>query len=273
MPIHAEDLRRFLSETTGRPINLRINDNTHSVINTTRDGIGPGLRVSVHRIFLDADDRVIKALAGFITGATPAQQRIIRTYINENNDRIGATESVRPPRVIKGTAKGKIYNLREQAAALNELHFNNELKFRIIWGKAVRAGKRQRHVTLGTWNDRQGIIRIHPMLDHEGVPEYFLDYIVFHEMTHIAVPMKITCGGRRDIHSREFYAVERTFPDYDLAVAWEKRHLPRLIRAWNGGAEFKIPVAAKKNVVPDESDSTSNIAQKISDFFGGKFPV
>lgn len=235
MAIHAENLRRFLCESTGRFVRLRMNNNTHSVIRATRDGAGPGIRLSLHRMFLEADEPVLRALAQFIVAPTARERRIIREFIDMKQDLIAGPSPVRVRRPLKTRARGRVYNLEERARILNERHFGGRLKYRITWGRNIRAGRGQTHVTLGTWNDRQGIIRIHPMLDQECVPAYFVDYVIFHEMSHIAVPSRVDCGGRRQMHTPEFYAVERTYPLYALAMDWEKSLLPRLIRAWNGG--------------------------------------
>lgn len=237
--IHAEDLRRYLEESTGRPVVLRMNNNSHSLINARPDRPGRGIRVSIHRLFLTADDDVLEALARFIVSPTPSVRQTIREYINRNHHRIAQGNSAAaPPRKITGTARGRAHHLDQRARRLNEKYFRGQLEFRIIWGRATRGGRRQRHVTLGTWNDRQKLIRIHPMLDNERVPTYFLDYIIYHEMVHIAVPASVSESGRRHIHTEEFYRLERAFAHYTLAAAWEKKWFPRLLRAWNGGSEL-----------------------------------
>lgn len=238
MAIHAEELRRHLAESLGRPVTLKINDNTHSMISCRRDGAGPGLRVSLHRMFLTADEAMIATVISFCQGPTAKTREKIRTFIHNNRELITKSQAVSRPRLIRGTAKGKAYDLGERARRLNASHFKGELDFRIIWGKNMRAGRGQRHVTLGTWNERQRIIRIHPMLDNRAVPWYFLEFIVYHEMCHIVIPSHVDCSGRMVHHSREFRALERRYPHFERSIAWEARWLPQLIRWWNGGAEL-----------------------------------
>lgn len=235
MPIHAEDLRRYLAEATGRPINLRLNSNLHSLITSGRDGTGPGLRISLHRMFLEADAEVLSHLAVFVYRPTPEARRVIRTFINQHRHLIVQSASAAPPRRIRGTDRGHRFCLAQRAAALNARYFDGRLRFRIIWGKAPAPRHGQRNVTLGTWNDRQQIIRIHPMLDLPGVPSYFIDYVIYHEMTHIAVPSTANGAGRLVHHSEEFYRVERRYDQYEAAQVWEARWLHHLIAAWNGG--------------------------------------
>jgi hypothetical protein len=234
MAIHAEELRRFLSETTGRPVRLRMNDNLHSLITTTRDGTGPGIRLSLHRMFLQADQSVISALAQFITAPTPDARRVIRCFINENRELIVSARGYSAPRRVKGSAQGTHFNLDARATALNQHYFESKLNFGIIWGRGTRGGRLQHHVTLGTWNERQQLIRIHPMLDNPHVPGFYLDYVIYHEMVHVAVPSQVE-SGRLMHHTDEFYALEQRYAHYLQAQRWERNWLRCLIRAWHGG--------------------------------------
>ncbi len=236
-------MRRLLADALERPVYLKINQNSHNMISAKRDGTGPGIRVSLHFMFLKADKRALKALIQFLKNPTPRSRGIIRDYIADHDDLIGKGSKPTSSRRIKGTPVGKTYHLLERARHLNESCFDGQLEYRIIWGRNVRVNGRQRHVTLGTWNPRQKIIRIHPMLDSESVPLYYLDFVIFHEMTHIAVPSSQSSSGRAVHHSAEFYKIERSYPLYSMAMAWEKKWLPKLISAWNQGK----PLSVKSN--------------------------
>lgn len=232
-PMHAEDLRRYLAHATGRPVRLRVNSNTHSLVSARNDGAGPGIIVSLHRMFLDAEPAVFTALAKFVVRPTPAVRKVIRDYINASRHRIAEASQTRLPRVVRGTPHGNCFDLQLRAASLNQRYFNDLLRFRIIWGRNSPTPRRQRHVTLGTWNDRQRIIRIHPILDQPEVPPFFLDFVIYHEMVHIAVPSRCEQNGRLLHHSREFRALESTYDSIHEAREWEHKSLPRLIAAWS----------------------------------------
>lgn len=236
MAIHAEELRRYLAEATGRPVSLRMNSNTHSMVTARPDHPGPGIKVSLHRMFLEADEAVLRALALFIHKPTPEARQIIRDYIASNDKLIQASRAESTlPRRLTGSAKGKVYQLEERAIQLNEDYFQNRLEFRIIWGREIRTGRRQRNITLGTWNTHQRTIRIHPILDQEVVPNYFLDFIIFHEMCHNAVPSIRSESGRNHHHTRDFYLLERCYRYHAIAKQWETKSLGGLIRDWNRG--------------------------------------
>ena len=81
---------------------------------------------------------------------------------------------------------------------------------------------------MGSFAVEDRIIRIHPALDQDCVPDYFVAWIVFHEMLHGKHEVKRE-NGRRRFHSAAFLDEERTFPEYDRACAWEKENLDRLL--------------------------------------------
>ena len=74
------------------------------------------------------------------------------------------------------------------------------------------------------------IIRIHPLLDREFVPRWYLEYVVYHEMLHAFVPDKYDAEGRRIIHHAGFLKRERKFRHYHSAIAWEQENLGRFLR-------------------------------------------
>jgi predicted metal-dependent hydrolase len=54
------------------------------------------------------------------------------------------------------------------------------------------------------------------------VPEWFTEYILYHEMLHIKHPARLT-NGRRYYHTSAFRADERRFPSYHEAQRWLQR--------------------------------------------------
>jgi len=274
MPIHAEDLRRYLATALGRPVELRMNNNTHSMVNVTRAGVG--VRVSLHRMFLEADAGMMETLAKFIHNPTPEVRSKIRAFIARHHGMVAKAQHAAPPRSIRGTARGRRFNLEERARAINQRYFGGRLEYRIIWGRSIRAGRRQNHVTLGTWNVRQQVIRIHPMLDLPGVPCFMVDFVIYHEMCHIAVPSKFSDTGRAHHHGPEFRALEAKYPDFARAHEWEARWLSGLIRAWNGGAA--LPAAADLDPPavapqPPALPARPSLAQRLMDALRRRHPA
>ena len=128
------------------------------------------------------------------------------------------------------STEGEHYDLREIFDRLNARYFGNKLRrYKIMWGRR-RKRKPQSYIVFGSIQEQDRVIRIHPLLDREFVPKWYIDYVVFHEMLHAFVPDKYDSAGRRIIHHEGFLERERTFRFYRRAVAWERQNLARFLR-------------------------------------------
>jgi predicted SprT family Zn-dependent metalloprotease len=126
--------------------------------------------------------------------------------------------------------KGDFFDLRAVFEKLNSRYFKNRLKgYVIVWGRR----RRQRplgEIVFGSIQEEQRVIRIHPLLDREFVPSWFLEYVVYHEMCHAVVPDQFDSKGRRKVHHEKFYERERRFRWFRRAKAWEADNLARFLR-------------------------------------------
>jgi hypothetical protein len=129
--------------------------------------------------------------------------------------------------VVLRTA-GRAHDLRAIYDRLNREYFDGKLDARITWGSAPRRQRPRRSIKMGSFAVEDRLIRIHPVLDHASVPDYFVAWIVFHEMLHGKYEV-IRKGDRRCFHTKEFIAEERTFRDYQRACAWERANMDRLL--------------------------------------------
>ncbi len=68
-------------------------------------------------------------------------------------------------------------------------------------------------------SDHNAIV-ISQVLDDPDVPEFVLDYVVYHELLHIVMPPRMGSGGKRIIHPKEFTEAERRFPQWREAEEW-----------------------------------------------------
>jgi len=110
----------------------------------------------------------------------------------------------------------------------------------ILWGRRNRS--RTRHsLRLGSYDSDGRLVRIHPVLDQAAVPEWFVRFVVFHELLHAVFPIRRGEGQRWIHHGRAFRQRERAYVDHDRAHTWERAHLPRLIRSARTG-EFLVAV-------------------------------
>jgi predicted metal-dependent hydrolase len=136
---------------------------------------------------------------------------------------------VRRPRNFTLRTEGRYHDLQAIYDRLNADRFDGALEARITWGPVASRRQRRRSIKMGSFAVEDRIIRIHPALDQECVPPYFVAWIVYHEMLHGKHEV-LRENGRRRFHTPAFLEEERTFPDYDRACAWEKANLDRLLK-------------------------------------------
>src|SRR5438067_1370954 len=127
--------------------------------------------------------------------------------------------------------EGKHFNLKAVFDKLNTKYFSRRLRgYKIVWGRRRKLAPKD-YFIFGTIQEDDRVIRIHPRLDAGFVPQWFLEYIVFHEMLHSVVPDKVhPASGRRIVHTEEFCEREKKFRQYRKARRWEDANLARFLR-------------------------------------------
>ena len=211
-----------LSDDLDKPVRLFVTDNRSTMVSFRREKERLVLRV--HHMFLGASPEVVKALADYAGRGGRASGLVIDRFVrdNTNNIRIGFQD--RRKRLV---SSGECCDLKEIYERINLVYFGGRISARIGWGRGV-AQRRRRSIRMGVYDHLTRTIRIHPALDRPEVPLFFVEYIVFHEMLHQAVPGKDK-GSRREHHGPEFRRQERLYPDYPKALAWEKANLHLLL--------------------------------------------
>ncbi len=120
-------------------------------------------------------------------------------------------------RKVLTSSQGEVYDLEKIFARLNRRYFANELpKPTITWSR-----RRTRSI-LGHHDRVYDHITISKTLDSVDVPEWFVEYILYHEMLHIKHPARLI-NGRRYYHTTAFRLDERRFPYYQEAQQWLER--------------------------------------------------
>jgi hypothetical protein len=217
-------LERRLRAAFPGPVILSITDNRHSIItHRTQRGV---LHARVHHMFLDAPPVVSDALVRYIVRGDRDASAILGDYIDANAARL-ARRSRRVPLVTKGR-RHDLFAIFEK---VNRRYFDGAVNALITWGKRPTSkAKKRRTIKLGSYSAVDRMIRVHPALDQKWVPRYFVTYIVYHEMLHHVIPGSRGLG-RVNLHPPEFKEREREFRHFERALAWEKRHVARLLRA------------------------------------------
>jgi hypothetical protein len=217
-----------LAARLGRPLELRVTDNTRAMLSLRH--VGGVRRVRAHGMFVDAPDEVLDAAARYLAHGDRAASERLDAFIRANAHRVRARPRA-PARGSPGTAHDLSAILRELAAA----HCPELPPPAIAWGAArpSRRRGRVRTIRLGVYRYDARAIEIHPCLDAPWVPRFFVAWVVFHELMHHVAP-GVESGGRRRHHHADFRALEARFAEREEAQAWERANLRRLVAARDG---------------------------------------
>ncbi len=115
------------------------------------------------------------------------------------------------------SARGHFYDLDAIFEELNLRFFGGmQARPRMSWSQG-----RARNL-LGHYDPAHNAIVVSRIFDHPAIPRYAVDYIVYHEMLHLRHPVKLN-GSRRCVHSPEFRAEEKLFPQLEAAQRFLRR--------------------------------------------------
>jgi predicted metal-dependent hydrolase len=115
------------------------------------------------------------------------------------------------------SAQGRAYDLEAVFEDLNIRFFNGLLgRPQMTWSR-----DRSRN-SLGHYDPAHNAIVVSRIFDHPRVPRSAVEYIVYHEMLHLKHPVRLR-GSRRCVHSAEFQAEERLFPQLDEVKQFLRR--------------------------------------------------
>jgi hypothetical protein len=207
----------------GKALELCLTNNHYSMISVRRKP--DGYRLRLHRMFVEAEPRIVRALGRYVVHNDRRASRVLGDYIDGHQHII--KKQPRRPRQVNLRTTGIHHDLRTIFDRLNEERFDSALDARITWGPVV-AHRARRSIKMGSFAVEDRIIRIHPVLDQVDVPEFFVAWIVFHEMLHGKHDI-VRKGRRRIFHGQAFIDEERTYPDHQRATAWERANLDRLL--------------------------------------------
>jgi len=135
-----------------------------------------------------------------------------RRYLNRKEMRrsLQLVKQTRGRKFVSGP-KGDRYDLEEIFEDLN-LRFFEGLMARPLLGWSRRPSR----VMLGHYDPSHNAIILSRLLDSPRVPRLAVEYVLFHEMLHLRYPVDHR-GARRCVHTREFKAAERAFPQLPQA--------------------------------------------------------
>jgi len=176
------------------------------------------LLVRLSDLLEGAPDAVLRAIAHILL-AKMYRKPIERNHATRYRRYVSShhiSEKAHLLRQVRGrkrieTAQGRFYNLESVFDDLNVRFFYGLLaRPQMTWSRDHARN------SLGHYDPAHNAIVVSRVFDHSRVPRYAVEYIVYHEMLHLKHPVKLR-GSRRCVHSAEFQAEERMFPDLERA--------------------------------------------------------
>ncbi len=180
--------------------------------------------VRVSDIFKSAPLNVHRALA-FILVAKLLRRRIPEAHDRAYRDYACTPQILRASDIARrrrghkkiSSAQGRAYDLERMFRRLNRQYFDRRLdQPTLTWSQ------RRTRTILGHHDGVHDTIVISKTLDSREVPEWFVEYILYHEMLHIKHPARLI-NGRRYYHTKAFRAEEQRFLRYEEAQGWLDR--------------------------------------------------
>ena len=189
--------------------------------------------VRLSDICKDSPPEVMRALA-FVLVARLLGKKVPAVHDRTYRDYSLAPEVMRSSDIARrgrgrkmiSSAQGNVYDLTRMFSKLNRRYFDASLE-----KPALTWSQRKTRSILGHHDRVYQTITISKSLDSAQVPEWFVEYILYHEMLHIKHAARMI-NGRRYYHTAAFRLDERRFARYEDAQRWleqvaRQRRVPR----------------------------------------------
>ncbi len=112
------------------------------------------------------------------------------------------------------TANGSVYDLDEMFDRLNRIYFDAKLKKPLLGWSLNKS-----YTRLGFYSEERSLLVVSRIFDSRKTPEEVVQFLLYHEMLHILIPVTKKKGYRR-IHPPEFRRLEKAFPDFASIQKW-----------------------------------------------------
>ncbi len=185
------------------------------------------LQVRISPKMAQAPEDVLKALSMLLLAkifrfkADSAFRKKYNTYVDEHIlPHMPAVKRRISPRY---TPEGSYFNLKQIFNELNRNYFNASLPEPILGWSLQPA-----YTRLGFYDWERNLLVISRIFDHRKTPREAVEFLMYHEMLHIYLPVRAGKGRRRMVHTAEFKRLERQFPNYEEIEKWIKRKRHRL---------------------------------------------
>ena len=170
------------------------------------------LTISIHEGYIGAPEAVIQTLIQNLfkrrkkVSASPAKAYAAGEEFTEISLSLAAICENDPL-----SSAGRNFHLQEIFDRINRDYFKGKMACpRLTWSKNLTRRK------MGHYQPSTDTVLISLTLDNARTPDFLIDFIMYHELLHKQLGMKMV-GGRRYAHTRAFRTAEKRFARYEEA--------------------------------------------------------
>jgi len=195
-------------------VDIRYTRNRTVILSLRPDRKGRSV-LRAHQCFRNApDDIADAAIRLYLTRARKVQRRRWSHMVTLYHQ-----QTATPPQTAGNSElqPGVHHDLRAILDRVNARWFEGALDLDISYGERIARRLMGRHEKRSPRN----LIVVNPVLDHQWVTEWYLEFLVFHECLHEVFPPRPS-GERMMLHPPELRAREREHPDLERAHVYER---------------------------------------------------
>jgi predicted SprT family Zn-dependent metalloprotease len=163
--------------------------------------------LTAHEAFVGAPEHVLRALVRL--GVPYSRKRLHRaqvtTYTETAEFRSALEVLDRFNRPAEDAGRGRHKDLAPIFARVNHAYFEGRMaRPHLAWSRRILRQE------FGRYEASRDTVMLNRALDAPDVPELALEYVVYHELLHKALGVRVQ-AGRRQVHNRAFRDAERRF--------------------------------------------------------------
>jgi len=224
---HQRRIAGHLTIRLPEPVDVVFTNNRSTMVSFKR--LNGRIVVRLHHLFRHANEDTLDFLALYLGKHDKKASAKIDAFISTYKSEIRHS-ALSNPKPMK--SDGQYHDLKVVLERVSKAYFDGKVDVQIGWARRpARKGRKNAKTVsraLATYNYSDRTIRVSPILDAIDVPEYVIDWIVYHELLHHVLPVEESHGKHR-YHTRRFRTLERAFIHYREAKAWEKVNTNRLL--------------------------------------------
>ncbi len=181
-------------------------------------GSSAAILITAQEILAGAPDRVLIAiLRAALQNEAEGDRRTIHEYTSSAAYK-AARQNLEYLGMEKGSqAAGKHHDLEKSFQRVNQAYFDGSLgEPHLVWSGRLT------HRKFGHYQWDIDTVMVSKSLDQSRVPEFVVDYVMFHELLHKKIGVKLV-NQRRTVHTAAFRRQESRFKNIDQAQQWLNR--------------------------------------------------